>query len=86
MLKCFVNSTVYGGLMSQVQLRLPQEMLAEIDCWVSEGRFKNRSDAIKSIIALYQEREKTREFFMLLHKRSEQAKRAPEKLVPLEEV
>ena len=81
-----VDSTVYGDLMAQVQLRLPQEMIAEIDCWVSEGKFKNRSDAIKSIIALYQEREKTREFFMLLNKRSAQAKKAPEKLVSLEEV
>ena len=85
MFNWFVNSTVYGELMAQVQLRLPEKMIAEIDCWVSEGRFKNRSDAIKSIIALYGEREKTREFYMLLHKRSEQAKQHPEKLVPLEE-
>jgi Arc/MetJ-type ribon-helix-helix transcriptional regulator len=86
MFKLCVYSTVYGDLMAQVQLRLPEEMISEIDCWVSEGRFKNRSDAIKSIISLYQEREKAREFFMLLNKRSKQAKKAPEKLVPLEEV
>ena len=81
-----VNSTVYGGLMAQVQLRLPEKMLAEIDSWVSQGRFKNRSDAIKSIIALYEEREKTREFFKLLHSRSVQTKKHPETLVPIEEV
>ena len=61
-------------------------MIAEIDCWVAEGKFKNRSDAIKSIITLYEEREKTREFYQLLNKRSEEAKAHPEKLVLLEEV
>ena len=71
--------------MGQVQLRLPEEMIAEIDCWVAEGKFKSRSDAIKTIISLYEEREKTRKFFELLNKRSEEAKRKPEKLVPLEE-
>jgi Arc/MetJ-type ribon-helix-helix transcriptional regulator len=60
-------------------------MIAEIDCWVAEGRFKSRSDAIKSILTLYEEREKTREFYTLLLKRSEEAKKRPEKLVPLEE-
>lgn len=71
--------------MAQVQLRLPEEMIAEIDCWVAEGRFKSRSDAIKTIIALYEEREKTRKFYELLNKRSEEAKKHPEELVPLEE-
>ena len=71
--------------MAQVQLRLPEEMIAEIDGWVAEGRFKSRSDAIKTIISLYEEREKTRKFYELLNKRSEKAKKNPEKLVPLEE-
>jgi Arc/MetJ-type ribon-helix-helix transcriptional regulator len=71
--------------MAQVQLRLPERMIQEIDCWVAEGRFKNRSDAIKTIITVYEEREKTREFYRLLLKRSDEAKRHPEKLVPLEE-
>jgi len=70
----------------QVQLRLPEKTLEEIDRWVAEGRFKSRSDAIKSIINLYEEREKTREFYRMLVKRSEEAKRHPERLVPLEEV
>ncbi len=72
--------------MAQVQLRLPEKLVAEIDGWVAEGRFKNRSDAIKSIIALYEEREKTREFYRLLLRRSEDAKKHPERLIPLEEV
>ena len=72
--------------MAQVQLRLPEKMVAEIDCWVAEGKFKNRSDAIKSIIALYEEREKTREFYKLLLKRSEEMKKHPERLVRLEDV
>jgi Arc/MetJ-type ribon-helix-helix transcriptional regulator len=72
--------------LAQVQLRLPQKTLEEIDNWVAEGRFKNRSDAIKSIINLYQEREKTCDFFNLLLKRSEEAKQHPESLIPLEEL
>ena len=72
--------------MAQVQLRLPQKTLEEIDKWVAEGRFKNRSDAIKSIITYYQEREKTCTFFNTLMQRSEEAKQHPESLVPLEEL
>jgi len=71
---------------TQVQLRLSEKMLEEIDRWVAEGRFKSRSDAIKSIISLYEEREKTREFYQMLVKRSEEARKHPERLVPLEEV
>jgi Arc/MetJ-type ribon-helix-helix transcriptional regulator len=71
--------------LTQVQLRLPEKMLEEIDKWVAEGRFKSRSDAIKTILAFYEEREKTREFFKMLIKRSEEAKKHPESLIPLEE-
>jgi len=72
--------------MAQVQLRLPQKTLQEIDKWVAEGRFKNRSDAIKSIITYYEEREKTIHFFDMLMKRSEEAKEHPENLIHLEEI
>ena len=72
--------------LAQVQLRLPQKTLEEIDKWVAEGRFKNRSDAIKSIITYYEEREKTISFFNMLMKRSEEAKDQPENLVALEEI
>ncbi|MGQ9641622.1 MAG: ribbon-helix-helix domain-containing protein [Candidatus Bathycorpusculaceae bacterium] len=71
--------------MTQVQLRLPEKMLEEIDKWVAEGRFKSQSDAIKTILAFYEEREKTREFFKMLTKRSEEAKKCPEALIPLED-
>ncbi|MGD0072593.1 MAG: ribbon-helix-helix domain-containing protein [Candidatus Bathyarchaeia archaeon] len=71
--------------MTQVQLRLPEKTLEEIDRWVAEGKFKSRSDAIKSIISLYEEREKTREFYKMLLKRSQEAKEHPETLVSLEE-
>ncbi len=71
--------------MAQVQLRLPQKTLEEIDQWVAEGRFKSRSDAIKAMIAFYEEREKTCEFFKILVKRSEEARRQSESLVRLEE-
>jgi Arc/MetJ-type ribon-helix-helix transcriptional regulator len=69
-----------------VQLRLSQKIIEEIDRWVSEGRFKNRSHAVKSIITFYEECEKTCRFFNMLIKRSEEAKQHPESLVPLEEL
>lgn len=81
-----VNNIVYGDFLTQVQLRLPQKVLEEIDRWVAEGRFKSRSDAIRTIISFYEEREKTREFFRMLVKRSEEAKKHPEALIPLEEL
>lgn len=71
--------------MAQVQLRLSQKLLEEIDRWVAEGRFKSRSDAIRAIVSFYEEREKTREFFKMLMKRSEEAKKHPESLIPIEE-
>jgi Arc/MetJ-type ribon-helix-helix transcriptional regulator len=64
---------------------LPEKVLEEIDRWVAEGRFKSRSDAIKSIISFYEERERTREFFRMLMRRSEEARKHPEVLVSLEE-
>jgi len=73
-------------LLAQVQLRLSQKTLEEIDRWVAEGRFKSRSDAIRAIISFYEEREKTREFFKMLIKRSEEAKKHPESLIPIEEL
>ncbi len=71
--------------LTQVQLRLPQKTIEEIDQWVREGRFKSRSDAIKTIISLYEEREKIREFLAMLKTRSEEAEEHPETLIPLEE-
>jgi Arc/MetJ-type ribon-helix-helix transcriptional regulator len=72
--------------LAQVQLRLSRETLDEIDRWVAEGRFKSRSDAVKTIISFYEERERTREFLRMLLKRSEEARKHPESLVPLEEL
>jgi Arc/MetJ-type ribon-helix-helix transcriptional regulator len=71
--------------LTQVQLRLPEELVKEIDTWVKSGRFKSRSDAIKVIITLYEEREKTREFLKMLSARSEEVEKSPETLVSLEE-
>jgi Arc/MetJ-type ribon-helix-helix transcriptional regulator len=82
---CLVNSIVYGDILAQVQLRLSRETLGEIDRWVSEGRFKSRSDAIKTIIGFYEERERTREFLKMLMRRSEEARKHPGSLVSLEE-
>jgi Arc/MetJ-type ribon-helix-helix transcriptional regulator len=65
---------------------LSHETLEEIDRWVAEGRFKSRSDAVRTIISFYEEREKTREFLKMLMKRSEEAKKHSESLIPLEEL
>lgn len=72
--------------MVQVQLRMPEDVVKDIDRWVSKGRFKSRSDAIKTIVALYEEREKTRNFYQMLVERSKEAREKPDILVPLEEI
>ena len=72
--------------MVQVQVRMPEKSVQEIDKWVAEGRFASRSEAIKTIVAMHQERERTREFYKLLLERSREAKEKPEILLSLEEV
>lgn len=71
---------------TQVQVRIPGEMVRQIDRWVADGRFASRSEAIKTIVTIYQEREHTRAFHQLLVNRSKEAKDKPELLLPLEEV
>ena len=56
-------------------------MLKEIDGWVAEGRFANRSEAVKTIVALYNERERARTFYEMLSSRSREATEHPEDLV-----
>jgi len=65
---------------------MPEKIVKEIDRWIAEGRFASRSEAIKTIVALYQERERTRQFYTMLLKRSKEAKERPEILIPLEDV
>jgi Arc/MetJ-type ribon-helix-helix transcriptional regulator len=65
---------------------MPKETVKELDARVSRGRFKSRSDAIKSIVNFYEEREKTRKFYEMLFERSEEAEAHPKKLVPLGEI
>jgi Arc/MetJ-type ribon-helix-helix transcriptional regulator len=65
---------------------MSEKTVKDIDRWIAEGRFASRSDAIKTIVALYEERERTRRFYELLLKRSREAREKPEILVPLEEV
>lgn len=72
--------------MTQVQVRMPERVVKEIDRWIAEGRFASRSEAIKTIVALYQERERTRQFHMMLLERSKEAREKPKLLIPLEEV
>ena len=82
----FVNESVYGVEMVQVQVRIPEEIVKELDRWIAEGRFKSRSDAIKTILSFYEEREKTRVFYKMLVERSREAKEKPDLLIPLKEL
>ncbi|MBU0898270.1 MAG: ribbon-helix-helix domain-containing protein [Nanoarchaeota archaeon] len=71
--------------MVQVQLRIPDQTVKEIDEMVEEGKFKSRSDAIKTMVSLYEERVKTMEFFNMLMKRSKEAEDNSNILIPLED-
>ena len=82
----FVNTCVYSDKMVQVQLRVPEMMVKELDRLVETGKFRSRSEAIKAAILLYQEREKTLEFYKMLFSRSKEARENPELLVPFEEI
>lgn len=79
---CMVNSFVYvvKAMTTSVQVRMPDAEVSFIDALVEQGVFSSRSDAIKTIVALYREREKTREFYNLLVRRSEEARLHPERL------
>lgn len=68
----------------QIQVRVPRKVVEDIDRWISEGRFANRSEAIKTVLTLYEEREKTRQFYQMLVKRSKEAKKKTYALLPFE--
>ncbi len=70
--------------MIPVNVRLPKSLITPIDTWVKEGRFASRSDAIKTMIAFYEEKEKTRRFGAMLIERSHEARNKPDILVPLD--
>jgi Arc/MetJ-type ribon-helix-helix transcriptional regulator len=72
--------------MEQVQVRMPEKLLKDIDRWVAEGRFASRSDAIKTIVAMHEERERTRKFYEMLLQRSKQAREKPQALLTLDQV
>lgn len=72
--------------MVQVQLRIPEQTVNEIDEWVEEGKFRSRSDAVKTIIALYEDKVKTMEFFKMLMKRSKEAEDMPNALIALDDL
>ena len=69
--------------MISVNVRVPEAMVDFIDVLVKQGFFASRSDAIKMMIAYYQEKEKTREFLGMLVARSKEARANPDMLVAL---
>ena len=70
--------------MQQIQVRVPDELVRQIDEWVNKKRFKSRSDAIREILTLYEEREKTRNFYLMLMQRETEVEEYPDILVPLD--
>jgi len=71
---------------TQVQVRIPEELVKELDRWIAEGKFSSRSEAVKTIVTLYNERERTRKFYEMLSKESQEARKHPESLIPLNDV
>ena len=69
--------------MPRVKVRIPEKLLDEIDIWISEGRFMSRSDAIKTIVSVYNEMVKTKAFLKMLSDRNDEARNKPGCLVPL---
>lgn len=59
-------------------------MTDTLDKWVDQGKFKSRSDAIRTVLAQYEEKERTREFYEMLKERSKEAEEHPEELISLE--
>ena len=64
--------------MIQVQVRMPKGMVEGIDKWIREGLYSSRSEAIKMVVALFQERDRERAFYDALMERSREAKEKPE--------
>jgi Arc/MetJ-type ribon-helix-helix transcriptional regulator len=71
---------------TQVQVRIPEELVKELDRWIAEGRFSSRSEAVKTIVALYDESERTRRFYEMLSEESDAARKHPESLVPIRKI
>jgi hypothetical protein len=59
-------------------------MVRTLDEWVEGGKFKSRSDAMRTHLFEYEDREKTREFYRLIAKRSREAHEHPGELRSLE--
>ncbi|MHA1734066.1 MAG: ribbon-helix-helix domain-containing protein [Promethearchaeota archaeon] len=72
--------------MTQVQVRLPEKLVEYLDKCVSSGGYKSRSDVIRTILQLWEEREKTRDFYKELQKRSREAREHPESLIKFEDL
>lgn len=72
--------------MVQVQLRIPEQTVKEIDRWVDDGKFRSRSDAVKTILYIYEDKLKTMEFLRMLMKRSKEAEDNPKILIPLDDI
>jgi len=59
--------------MTSVQVRLPEQIIGLLDNRITKGEFKSRSDAIRTILAFYEDREKTLDLYKELMKRSKMA-------------
>ena len=50
-----VNGIVY---VVQAQVRIPEELLEKIDEWIEESKYNSRSEAIKYVLMLHEEKER----------------------------
>ena len=50
-----------GDFLIQVQVRLSNNSIKTLDKWIKKGCFENRSDAIRRILSIYENKQKTLE-------------------------
>ncbi len=72
--------------MVQVQVRMAEKEVDEIDRMVEEGLFKSRSDAIRSIVKVYEHNQKVRDFYEEIERIDRETEENPERLIPIEEI
>ena len=72
--------------MVQVQLRVSDATADFLDMLVKQGRFSSRSEAVKTMITIYEERNKTREFYEELKRRAKEMDKHPERAVDFEDI
>lgn len=90
----FVNYYVYiiitfleaMGKMISVQVRMPKKLVEAIDHWIDEGWFNSRSDAIKTIVAMYEAKKREQQYIDMLDQRFHEMEKHPEQFIRLDDI